>query len=57
MENRSSTGKPLERRGSVVRKVWLNYYNNYLYEHNVITETEKRKMQRLIEKRDSGMER
>lgn len=45
------------RRESVARKIWLNYYNNYLYEHHVITEDEKRKMQRKIERQGGGLGR
>lgn len=44
-------------RESVARKIWLNYYNNYLYEHHLITEEEKRKMQRKIERQGGGLGR
>ena len=44
-------------RESVAKKIWLNYYNNYLYEHHLITEDEKRKMQRKIERLGGGLER
>ena len=50
-------GNLAAQRESVAKKIWLNYYNNYLYEHHVITEDEKRKMQRKIEKWGGGLER
>lgn len=37
---------PLE---TLARWTWLNYYNNYLREREIITEDEWRKMRRLIE--------
>ena len=42
---------------SLARQIWLNYYNNYLYEHHLITEEEKRKMQRKIERLGGGLGR
>lgn len=35
---------------SLVRQIWLQYFNDYLREHGVITEEEWRKMRRLIER-------
>lgn len=49
--------KPDTQRESVARKIWLNYYNNYLYENHIITEDGRRKMQRKIEKLGGGLER
>ncbi|NBK77815.1 hypothetical protein D5272_04210 [bacterium D16-76] len=48
-------GKLAAQRESVAKKIWLNYYNNYLYEHHLITEEEKRKMQRKIERQGGGL--
>ncbi|MDR1631249.1 MAG: hypothetical protein LBS36_13710 [Oscillospiraceae bacterium] len=28
----------------MARSIWLNYYNNYLFEHGAITEDERNKM-------------
>ncbi len=36
---------------AISQKIWLNYYNDYLLEHGVITEIEWRKMRTLIEQR------
>ena len=33
------------------RQAWLHYYNNYLREHQIITDEVWRKMRLLIEKR------
>lgn len=33
---------------AVVRKIWLNYFNDYLYQHNLITEEERQKLRRMI---------
>lgn len=52
-----SGSKTDTQRESVARKIWLNYYNNYLYEHHLITEEEKRKMQRKIERLGGGLGR
>ncbi len=52
-----SRKKAVARRESVVRKIWLNYYNDYLYENHIITEDDRRKMQRKIEKQGGGLER
>lgn len=58
LEHRGNrNGSQGARRESVARKIWLNYYNNYLYEHHVITEDEKRKMQRKIERQGGGLGR
>lgn len=35
---------------AVTRQAWLQYFNDYLRERNIITEEEWRKMRRLIEK-------
>lgn len=35
---------------TVTRQIWLQYFNNYLRDRNIITEGEWRKMRRLIEK-------
>lgn len=37
---------PLE---TIVRRTWLNYYNDYLRERKIISEDEWRKMRKLIE--------
>lgn len=36
---------------SAVRQTWLHYFNQYLLEHNVISEDEWRKMRRRIDGR------
>lgn len=33
---------------SLARQIWLHYFNDYLFKHQVITEDEWRKMRRLI---------
>jgi len=33
---------------SIANQIWLNYYNSYLYDKGVITETERNKMKNLI---------
>lgn len=33
-----------QKRSIMAEEIWLNYYNNYLYEHKVITEKEHTKM-------------
>lgn len=35
-------------RQAVSTEIWLEYFNGYLYEKGVITETEKNKMAHLI---------
>lgn len=34
---------------NLTRRIWLQYFNDYLREHEVITEDEWRKMRRRIE--------
>ncbi len=50
-------GNQSGQRETATRKIWLNYYNNYLYEHHAITEDEKRKMQQKIERQGGRLER
>ena len=33
-----------QKRSIMAEEIWLNYYNDYLYEHKVITEKEHIKM-------------
>ena len=33
-----------QKRNIMAEEIWLNYYNNYLYEHQVITEKEHTRM-------------
>jgi len=33
---------------ATANELWLNYFNQYLFEKNVITETERNKMKNLI---------
>lgn len=35
---------------NVVRRIWLNYYNDYLSDHNAISQDEWRKMRLIIER-------
>lgn len=37
-------------RNHLVRRVWLHYYNDYLREHQVISEERWREMRRAIER-------
>lgn len=37
----------------VAEELWLNYYNNVLYERNIITEQERNRMSILINNRKS----
>jgi len=32
----------------VTKEIWLNYFNSYLYEKNIITEVKRNKMKNLI---------
>ena len=32
----------------VATEIWLNYFNQYLFEKNIITEAERNKMKNLI---------
>ena len=52
-----STGKNTrEPKGEMLLEHKTNKdYNNYLYEHHLITEEEKRKMQRKIERQGGGL--
>lgn len=45
-ENSIEARKALEKQ--VAEQIWLNYFNNYLLEHKVISEREHRKMTSLI---------
>lgn len=40
-----------QERQSLTEKLWLAYFNSYLYEKGVITETERNKMIAKIESR------
>jgi len=33
---------------NIANQIWLNYYNSYLYDRGIITETERNKMKNLI---------
>ena len=33
---------------ATANELWLNYFNSYLYERGIITETERNKMKNLI---------
>ena len=45
----SSRGEtPLEMTESLARQIWLNYYNDYLLEHGVISQEIWRKMRLAI---------
>lgn len=35
---------------NVVRRIWLNFYNDYLLDHNAISQEEWRKMRLIIER-------
>ena len=52
--NNGKGGKPLNVKNTPAlsgfnRKIWLNYYNDYLHTHGIITESKWRKIRRLIE--------
>lgn len=38
---------------ALAEEIWLTYFNNYLYEHGVITETERNRMFGMILERKS----
>lgn len=40
-----------QQRKSLAEKLWLAYFNQYLYEQNIITETERNRMSLKIESR------
>ena len=40
-----------QRRHWIVEKMWLNFYNNYLLEQGIITESQHKKMQTIISSR------
>ena len=37
-----------ENNTSIANEIWLTYFNSYLYEKGIITETERNKMKNLI---------
>lgn len=37
-----------QKKDIMAEEIWLNYFNNYLYEHKVITEDERNKMKNQI---------
>ena len=41
-------------RQSLTNEIWLNYYNSYLFERGIITETERNKMKNLIHQNCHG---
>ena len=56
----NDTKKPTmteRQRISVLEKLWLNYYNDTLYEKGVITEDERNRMRVQIKTRSDAMER
>ena len=36
---------------ALAEQIWLDYYNRYLFEHGIISETTYRRMQSLIRQR------
>ena len=38
-----------QKKKAAAERIWLNYYNQYLYEHGFITELERNRMKNLIE--------
>lgn len=46
--NQQTADTSKAREKQVAEEIWLNYFNNYLLEHGVITEREHRKMIALI---------
>jgi len=58
-ENHSTKNEANEAaKRNVVEKMWLNYYNNVLFEKGLITETQHRKMKVSISSRKpSALER
>ena len=40
-----------EQRKSLAEKLWLAYFNQYLYEQNIITETQRNRLALQIESR------
>ncbi len=43
-----------QKKQAAAEKVWLNYFNQYLYEHGLITELERNRMKIWIECRKSS---
>ena len=37
-----------EQKTVIADQIWLNYYNSYLYDRGLITETQRNKMKNLI---------
>ena len=37
-----------QQKQSLISQLWLHYYNSYLYEKQIITETERNKMKNMI---------
>lgn len=38
-----------QKKQAAAEKIWLNYFNQYLYEHGLITELERNRMKIWIE--------
>lgn len=46
-----------QKKRSIMEQLWLDYYNDTLYEKGVITEDERNKMRIMIKSRARQMER
>lgn len=51
-ENRFSSNE--QKRAALAEKLWLGYFNCYLYENNLITETQRNRMILKIENRNGS---
>lgn len=46
-----------QRRKALAEELWLSYFNRFLFEKGLITESERNRMVHLIANRSSGAER
>ena len=59
MDSMVNTGNEItvQKKKSVLEKLWLTYYNDTLYEQGLITEAQRNKMRVMIKSRAASMER
>lgn len=46
-----------QRRKALAEELWLSYFNRFLFEKGLITESERNRMVHLIANRSSGLEK
>ena len=49
--NKGDTEMEVKNKQSVCDEIWLNYFNDVLYDKGIITETQRNKMKHLIHNR------